>query len=152
MEIVASGFLRLLGGAILLSQIPVAAAQQSTNRAPVVSSETFHFKICNSRVFTVYVAVKYNSDGSNYITHGWWPIEPKHCFDISDFRRGDFYVFAQTFDQNPVQVFVIGSDFAKVCIVEKHNFTFFGNRACNASEYRDFSHLVVQRSTLTWNL
>jgi len=70
MEIVASGYLRLLVGAILLSQIPVAAAQQSTSRTPAVSSETFHFKICNSRVFTVYAAVKYNSNGSNYVTHG----------------------------------------------------------------------------------
>ena len=144
-----STLFRSITAAVLLLQAAAAHAQQPTDQS---ASGTFHLKVCNSRNFIVYAAVKYNSDGSNYVTHGWWPIEPKHCFDIGDFRKGDFYVFAQTFDSNPVQVFVAGSDLVKLCVVMKVNFTYSGTRTCNATEYRDFSHLVVSNPTLTWTL
>jgi uncharacterized membrane protein len=148
----ASRFSRSMAGAVALLQLTAAHAQQPSTRISAAASATFNFKVCNLRTFIVSVAVKYNSDGANFITHGWWHIQPRTCQEISDFRQGDFYVFAQTFNLNPVQVFVVGSDLAKFCVIEKVNFTYSGTRTCNEAEYRDFSHLVVSTSTVTWNL
>ena len=133
--------------ALLFSQLMTAPLQ----RAAAAGSDTFHFKVCNTRIFSVFLAVRYNSDGVNYVTHGWWVIEPHTCQEISDFRTGDFYLFAQTFNKIPTQVFVVSSDTVKIC-VEVGAFTYSGDRACGQADIRDFSHMVVSKPTVTWTL
>jgi uncharacterized membrane protein len=148
-----SFLIRSLAGALVSTALVGATSAQSpsTNLA-AKSSETFLFKVCNSRTFHAYVAVRFNSDGKNFVTHGWWPIRPRTCQDIADFRKGNFYVFAQSFDTNPIQVFVHGPQLVKICVVDRKNFTYIGTRNCNPSDLRDFSHLRVMKNTVSWNL
>jgi uncharacterized membrane protein len=130
----------------------LTAASQPAGSGATEPADRFHFKVCNTKTFTIIVAVRFNSDGKNYVTHGWWQIEPLTCQEVADFRRGHFYMFAQSFNTNPIQVFVLGSDLARFCVTLSGSFSYSGTNTCDVADYRDFSHLVVSNPTLRWTL
>jgi uncharacterized membrane protein len=140
----------ILTGLVLFST--ASAQPQSIDESIAEPPGRFLLKVCNTRTIIVILAVRYNVDGKNYVTHGWWQISPRTCQEIAHFRQGHFYMFAQSFDTNPIQVFVHGSDLAKFCVTLNSRFSYSDNKSCGAAERRDFSHLVVSTPTLTWNL
>jgi len=137
--------------AIVISFGVKTSSSQSPKLASSAFSETFLFTVCSQQDFPVIVAVKFNTDGSRFMTHGWWKIEPGTCQDIGDFRKGEFYFFAQTYRTNPIKVFVKGSDLVKLC-VKLENFTYFAMPACDSNELRDFSRALVSSDRLRWGL
>jgi len=149
----------LTAGALLLliaSSGAEAAQCEQEGAAIAVTPEPpgmFHFKICNCRNAAVAAAVKYNADGTNFVTHGWWQIEANTCQDIADFRQGDFYMFAYGIASHTMQVFVGGPDTAKVCVNSAPApFTYTGTKTCAPSDQRDFTHIKVSKPAITWVL
>jgi uncharacterized membrane protein len=143
-----------LGAAAIV--LAMTAPSEPADSAATEPAGRFHFEVCNEKTFPIMVAVRYNSDGVNYITHGWWYIPPgppgRRCQSIAHFRNGDFYFYAQSFNTNPIRVFVVGSDLAQFCVTTTERFTYSGAKTCDASDRRDFSHLVISGSILTWTL
>jgi uncharacterized membrane protein len=129
-----------------------SANSQSPKPAWSAFSETFLFRVCSQQDVPVFIAVRFNADGSNFMTHGWWIIERGTCQDIADFRKGEFYVYAQTYGTNPIKVFVTGSDLAKMCVKLPENFTYSAMPACDPGERRDFSRVFVTSDMFTWSL
>jgi uncharacterized membrane protein len=147
----------ITAGLFLLAVAPspseAASCEQQAVTAPSPEPPGwFHFRICNCRSAAVSAAVKYNSDGTNFATHGWWQIEANTCQDIADFRQGDFYMFAQSIVSGTLQVFTAGSDTAKFCVSSPANFTYFGTKTCAARDQRDFTHIKLSKPATTWLL
>lgn len=119
---------------------------------PPPSPAAFTFKVCNSKAFVINVAYVGAPVGGDRRIKGWLSVQPKSCREIGKFKTGDFHFFAQTFNTNPIQVFVnAGSKLSKFCVGEK-TFDFPPERACRSDQKRDFSLLHVTNDNLSWNL
>jgi uncharacterized membrane protein len=126
---------------------PEHATPPAASNAP---ASTFTFKVCNSKADIINVAYV-DANGDSRRVRGWWKVQPRSCKEIGKIKTGDFYFFAQTFNTNPIQVFVNGSKLTKFCIEEK-SFNLPANKTCKPEQKRDFSFARVTNDTLTWNL
>lgn len=113
---------------------------------------TFVFQVCNQNQPTsIWVAIVKHENGNDWTAEGWWEVQRGQCRDIGTFRRGHFYFFAQTFNTNPIRVFVQSADQRKFC-VKNSRFSQPSTTNCAASEQRDFSHVYVNGPRQNWNL
>jgi len=133
-------------GLIAIIILGVFAAIATTRTAP---SATFAFEVCNRSNLRASIAVLHYSDAlSDWLAEGWWSANSGSCTNIGNFKKGQFYYYANEYNGNAEWPGDFGS-----CVRFPGPFKDrVGSRRCSSNEHKLFSRASVSRDKFTVNL
>lgn len=87
------------------------------------------FTVCNQFRQLVYVAYGYD-DGLDWVSEGWWPIDPGHCTALFQGPLIDryVYIYGEIEDRS-----LVWSGNAPFCVEPNNDFTIWGNYDCHVN-------------------